>query len=171
MDIKTILEADARWSQRLSIAEKPGLMRSIAVFLAHSGDSWFIAAALVLIYWLGDSFWKEWSVKYLAAIIAMALIVMALKLLIRRQRPEGEWGALYRNTDPHSFPSGHAARMALLATVTIFWGPGSLIPIVLVWAPLVALARVSMGVHYVSDILAGIVLGIVGGIIGPFLYR
>ena len=31
------------------------------------------------------------------------------------------------------------------------------------WAPLVCLARVAMGVHYLSDVLAGMLLGLVLG--------
>ena len=34
------------------------------------------------------------------------------------------------------------------------------------WAPLVALARVAMGVHYVSDVVVGAALGIVVAVIG-----
>jgi undecaprenyl-diphosphatase len=35
----------------------------------------------------------------------------------------------------------------------------------LVWAPLVGLARTLMGVHYPSDILAGMVLGTIMGVL------
>jgi undecaprenyl-diphosphatase len=37
--------------------------------------------------------------------------------------------------------------------------------ILVLWAPLVALARVSMGVHYISDVLAGGFLGLIIGIV------
>ena len=37
--------------------------------------------------------------------------------------------------------------------------------LVAVWAPLVGLARVSMGVHYLSDILVGIAIGVVMGLV------
>ncbi|MEK7275899.1 MAG: phosphatase PAP2 family protein [Chloroflexota bacterium] len=37
--------------------------------------------------------------------------------------------------------------------------------VLLIWAPLVALARVAMGVHYLSDILAGAACGAVCGVI------
>jgi undecaprenyl-diphosphatase len=40
-----------------------------------------------------------------------------------------------------------------------------------IWAPLVALARVAMGVHYVSDIVAGAILGIVIALIGLQIYE
>ena len=45
----SLLELDARLSNRMRVAEKPGALRNIAVVLAHSGDSWFWGAALILI--------------------------------------------------------------------------------------------------------------------------
>ena len=49
MSFRSLLELDARLSDQLRVAEKPGLLRSIAVFFAHSGDSWFWWAALMLL--------------------------------------------------------------------------------------------------------------------------
>jgi membrane-associated phospholipid phosphatase len=160
-----ILEADARLSARLRVAEKPGALRRLAVILAHSGDSWFWAAALVVLWLLGDSYWKKWALSVLLAISVLAVLVISLKFLIRRRRPEGEWGSIYRNTDPHSFPSGHAARAFLIAVMATGMGPGWLAAALWIWAPLVSLARVAMGVHYLSDVIAGLVLGILAGIL------
>ena len=50
MSFRSLLELDARLSDRYRVAEKPGLLRSIAVFFAHSGDSWFWWAALILLW-------------------------------------------------------------------------------------------------------------------------
>ena len=55
--------------------------------------------------------------------------------------------------------------MVLLAVLALGLGPGWLALMLCIWAPLVALARVTMGVHYLSDILAGFALGAVAGII------
>jgi membrane-associated phospholipid phosphatase len=55
--------------------------------------------------------------------------------------------------------------MAMLAVLAIGLGPLWLGLIMLVWAPLVGLARAVMGVHYPSDILAGMVLGVIMGVI------
>jgi membrane-associated phospholipid phosphatase len=161
-----LLELDARLSARLRVAERPGLLRTIAAILAHSGDSWFWWAGLALLAWLGNVFWRRWALIILVSIIVLAVIVLAIKFTIRRQRPEGEWGAFYRNTDPHSFPSGHAARAILIAVLVTGLGPWWLAVALWVWAPLVSLARVSMGVHYVSDVVAGAILGLVAGAIG-----
>jgi len=96
--------------------------------------------------------------------------VMMLKFIIRRRRPEGEWGGIYRNTDPHSFPSGHAARAFMIALVATSLGPAWAGILLWVWAPLVSLARVAMGVHYLSDIVAGALLGILIGLLGLQIY-
>jgi undecaprenyl-diphosphatase len=160
MPDRDLLEVDAQWSSKLRIAEQPGALRRAAVILAHSGDSWFWLIALGLIWWLASPQWKVWALKVTAAIVVTALLVMTLKLLFRRRRPEGQWGNIYRNTDPHSFPSGHAARAALLGALITAWGPAWLAPIAIIWAPLVSLARVAMGVHYLSDVVGGTILGL-----------
>jgi undecaprenyl-diphosphatase len=160
---KELLELDARLSARMRVAERPGLFRSLAAILAHSGDSWFWGAGLILLWWRGDSFWRPWALTVFLSIAVLAVIVLAIKFTIRRRRPEGDWGAMYRTTDPHSFPSGHAARAVLIAVLAIGLGPAWLAALLWVWAPLVALARVTMGVHYLSDIVAGV---LVGGVVG-----
>jgi undecaprenyl-diphosphatase len=157
---RKLLKLDARGSEALRVAEKPGPLRNIAMFLAHSGDSWFWGAGMLILWLAGDAFWKVWAVYQFFWVSALAALVMTLKFIIRRRRPEGDWGAIYRNTDPHSFPSGHAARSFLIAFIAGALGPGWLAGILWVWAPLVALARVAMGVHYLSDIIAGAIVGL-----------
>ena len=166
-----ILDLDARLSNQMRVAEKPGALRAIAVFFAHSGDSWFWALGLLILWLIGNSFWREWAVVQFVGISLLAALVMSIKFLVRRRRPEGEWGSIYRNTDPHSFPSGHAARSFLIAVIATGLGPAWLAAALWVWAPLVALARVAMGVHFVSDVAAGAVLGIVIALIGLQIYR
>lgn len=171
MSLRPILEFDAQLSNQLRVAERPGLLRSIAVFFAHSGDSWFWALGLILLWFFADDpFWKKWAVVLLGSISVLAMIVLVLKFTIRRRRPEGVWGGIYRNTDPHSFPSGHAARAFLIALMASGLGPTWLAIILWIWAPLVSLARVAMGVHFASDIVAGMLVGIVIGLLGLEIY-
>jgi len=163
VNINRLLELDARLSAQLRVAERPGILRTFAAILAHSGDSWFWWAGLGLLWWRGNAFWKPWALTVLISIVALALIVLPVKFIIRRRRPEGKWGAFYRSTDPHSFPSGHAARVILIAILVTGLGPGWLAAVLWAWAPLVALARVAMGVHYLSDIIGGGLLGMLAG--------
>jgi undecaprenyl-diphosphatase len=168
--IRTLLETDARLSAQMRVAERPGLLRRAAIFLAHSGDSWFWGIGLVIVWFLGDGFWKREVFWLFVGIAVTAVIAQTLKWLFRRQRPPGEWGTIYRSADPHSFPSGHAARMAMLTVLGFALGPLWFALLLLVWAPLVALARVAMGVHYLSDIAAGALLGLAVGLaLTPYL--
>lgn len=171
MSFRSLLELDARLSDQLRVAEKPGFLRSMAAFLAHSGDSWFWAAALILFWFFSSSAWRQWVVVEFFGMLGLAGVVLTIKFLVRRERPQGEWGGIYRNTDPHSFPSGHAARSFLVAVVATALAPVWLTILLWVWAPLVALARVAMGVHYLSDVVAGAVLGVIVALIGLQIYQ
>jgi undecaprenyl-diphosphatase len=154
------LDLDARLSAQMRIAEQPGRMRNLAALLAHSGDSWFWLSGLGLLWLRGTEAIRSVIVIYLVGIFLTALVVFLIKFTVRRQRPAGEWGKIYRSTDPHSFPSGHAARAAMLSMLATGIGTPWLAATLLLWAPLVGLARVSMGVHYLSDVVAGLALGV-----------
>jgi membrane-associated phospholipid phosphatase len=139
-----------------------------AAILAHSADSWFWLAGLFILWLFTFRTAGEWHVRsalLAAAIFGLAVLVMLIKFTVRRRRPEGEWGGIYRSKDPHSFPSGHAARAVLIAV--IFWGIGPiwLAIVTTIWAPFVILARVSTGVHFLVDVLAGALLGLAAGLI------
>jgi undecaprenyl-diphosphatase len=152
-------ERYARLTQLSQGAGRARLLHFICAALAHSGDSWFWLVALGLLWWLGGAIWSRLALVMVAGILATAVVVMAIKFTVRRSRPAGEWGRIYRRTDPHSFPSGHAARATMLAVLGLGLGPVWLGFALLVWAPLVGLARVVLGVHYPSDVLAGMVFG------------
>ena len=173
MTIKSILEIDLRWSNRLRLEPNKSSWFKFAAFLAHSGDSWFWLVALLIVWLFTQNEWHTRAALLAAGITGLAFVVLAIKFTVRRQRPPGEWGAIYRNTDPHSFPSGHAARSAMLAVMAVGLGPIWFAWAVVLWAPLVSLARVTTGVHYLSDILAGIIVGLIAGgfmlLIAPIL--
>jgi undecaprenyl-diphosphatase len=140
----------------------------IASVAAHSGDSVVVIAALVLLLVLGGA---ALAVPPIAGLVASWIATTAIKYAVRRSRPPGDWGGIYRKTDPYSFPSGHAVRTVALSTLAfglhgLSWGFG-----LVLWAVVVGLARIAMGVHYVTDVLAGYAVGIAvgGGVLAYFL--
>jgi len=165
LDLTRLLELDSRLSNKMRIAERPGGLRTVAILLAHSGDSWFWLLGLAGLWLVGNDYWKSRAVSFAVGITLTAVIVLTIKFLVRRKRPEGDWGAIYRSTDPHSFPSGHAARAVMLAVLALALGPAWLAIVLFLWVPFVSLARVAMGLHYLSDVLAGIVFGVIIGIV------
>jgi undecaprenyl-diphosphatase len=160
--MKRLLQMDADLSAKFRLSQTSRWWK-LAAFLAHSGDSWFWILGLFVLWLSGDSHWHKTAALMAAGVVGLALSVFALKFTIRRQRPPGDWGAIYRNTDPHSFPSGHAARAGLLVVMALGLGPLWFGLVVLFWVPLVCLARVATGVHYLSDVVAGLVLGVAAG--------
>ena len=163
--MQRLLAVDNRWTEALRLRSPQRGLRLAAAILAHSGDSWFWGAGLALLLWQGGPDPRGWALRLLLAIAGLAAVVLVIKFIFRRRRPQGEWGSLYRRTDPHSFPSGHAARAFLIAALVVAWGPSGLVPVILLWAPLVALARVAMGLHYLSDIVGGAVLGLAAALV------
>jgi undecaprenyl-diphosphatase len=163
-----LLDLDQRLSNRARLTDSPGALRRVLGLLAHSGDSWFWLLGLAVLLVFGGSFWRPRALTMTTGVVFGAAFVMALKFTIRRRRPEGDWGKIYRRTDPHSFPSGHAARGMMLAIIALGLGPPWLGAILSIWAPLMALSRVAMGLHYLSDILGGFV---VGGALGFAILR
>ncbi|RPI87554.1 MAG: phosphatase PAP2 family protein [Chloroflexi bacterium] len=164
-----LLTADMQLSAWLGGVKESGCLRLLAVILAHSGDSWFWLAGLGMLWWVGDDYWRFRAGVFLIGIVITAVLVMLMKLTVRRERPEGDWGGFYRRTDPHSFPSGHAARSIALAVMALSLGPPWLGLVLLAWAPLVSLARVALGVHYVSDVIIGGILGLLTGALSVYI--
>lgn len=163
MSLRSLLALDERLTDRLRLDPGRGKGWKLAAFFAHSGDSWFWMLGLVAIWLLADDAW-HYRAGYMGLCVGgLALLVFAIKFTIKRERPQGEWGQIYRRTDPHSFPSGHAARAVMLAALAVGLGPSWLAIVLLLWAPLVCLARIVTGMHYVSDVLAGAALGLAAG--------
>ncbi len=163
--INKLLVVDHQLSARLLIPSEHKFLRKVAAFFAHSGDSWFWVAGLFIVWLSTKGLWHSVSALMAGAIIFQACFVLAIKFLIRRQRPEGNWGEIYRKTDPHSFPSGHAVRAFMLAVMAWGLNLNPLCWILTFWAPLVSLARVALGVHYLVDVVAGLILGILIAIV------
>ena len=160
-----LLQWDAKLSKALHISDKHTIAALVLKFFAHSGDSWFWLGGLFITWLVTDGEWRERVVFLGIGLSVMAVVVILLKFSIRRPRPNGEWGQIYRITDPHSFPSGHAARSAALAVMGIAVGPPWFASLLVLWLPWVGLSRVALGVHYLSDVVAGWIVGAVMGLI------
>jgi undecaprenyl-diphosphatase len=168
--LANVLTEDTKWTSRLVLSDDAKLLQDVVKFISHSCDSWFWLIGLGLIWLLGESELRLQAAFWACAILGMAGIVFLIKALFRRPRPEGEWGKIYRIADPHSFPSGHAARGMMLAVLASQTGSGRIVAGIVLWAVLVGLSRITLKLHYLLDVITGWLLGAAGGLLALQLY-
>jgi undecaprenyl-diphosphatase len=156
--LNRLVALDNSLSARLTLTKEAGLRRTIAVLGAHLGDGplWFAIA--VAAFWLGDEATRHFVLLTAVATSVAGLQTTALKFLTRRGRPREMTGFYSTKYDRHSFPSGHATRVACLATVFSRQFPCWAI-VFYASALFVALCRVALGIHYISDVLVGLAVG------------
>ena len=130
--------------------------------------------------------YRRYMLMVLAAGVTSGVFSQVLKLLVARERPGNlEFAhplpsyieALSGQAAPiasSSFPSGHATSCFGIA-VAVAWlcrgGDRAWVGWAAVgWATLVSFSRVYLGVHYLSDVLAGAALGAVVGTLAWMLW-
>lgn len=102
-------------------------------------------------------FRRPWgALYYVVAAIASATVTRIIKVIVGRPRPED----ILVQPDFGSFPSGHSANAALLATAlgiilmrTWVWVAGA------VYTVLMMLSRTYLGAHWISDTIGGVLVG------------
>lgn len=87
-----------------------------------------------------------------------------LKRSVRRARPTG---SIVAAPDPFSLPSGHAT-CAWAIAVSLLPATPLLAAAAVLWATVVSLSRVILGVHYPLDVVAGTLIGTLSAIAAAF---
>ena len=135
--------------------------------LTHVGGARFTVGVPLLCVALGSAE-RRLGLAMLLANAASHVAVQVLKRLVQRPRPCDAAGhplALVPLPDPFSFPSGHAAAATALAvTLVLVYGWVALPALVVAGG--VAATRVTLRMHHVGDVLAGVCLGAAGAILG-----
>jgi undecaprenyl-diphosphatase len=110
-------------------------------------------------------------VFFAAALVAFSIELPAYKLIkqfVKRDRPyeilPGVEGRV-QPSDRFSFPSGHTAA-AFLVAVLLGNACPYFFPVAGAWALAVGFSRIYLGVHYPSDVMAGMLLGVLSAWLG-----
>ncbi len=118
----------------------------------------YTAAGTVGLPWLAAGAAVGHALAVAAALVVAAAASGVLKHHWRRRRPD-VIPVLVRHQRTTSFPSGHAATGAAAACALIAVAP-QLAPLWIGMAAMMAASRVYVGVHWPTDVAAGIGLGV-----------
>lgn len=136
--------------------------------------SWGLPVLLIIIALVQkQDFWQAKPVYVLFSVTLASLFSFILKHIIDRVRPFEAYDFLEKLSGggSPSFPSGHTTAAFALSVGLIYAYPKWYIIIpAIFWAVLAAYSRMSLGVHYPSDVLAGAFLGIGTALICTRIY-
>lgn len=134
-------------------------------FISDS-DAPFAVATPVIIYTIGmineDKDLKEKAIFIGETLLVSTFISTAGKYSFQRERPFKTYPELDKQSDGgnYSFPSGHtSAAFSTATSLSMAFPKWYVIAPSFVWASAVGYSRMSLGVHYPSDVLAGAIVG------------
>ncbi len=134
---------------------------SVAKLVSRLGDGYLYVLLAGMIFWLDTVSGNSFMYTALLAFAIELPLYLLLKNSIRRPRPKESiigFKPSHKPSDQFSFPSGHTAAAFLFATLLSYFYPPIMV-VAFIVAGMIGLSRVLLGVHYPSDIAAGILLG------------
>jgi undecaprenyl-diphosphatase len=156
---------DHRLMRRVHRWRAPRWFRILMIVMTRLGDGWlWYSLGLILVFFGGAHRFAAIGAA-LSAALAGIFLFQTLKRTSRRKRPcevEPHCWAAVLPPDKYSFPSGHSiTAFAITFSLGLFY-PELQAPLIAV-AVLIASSRIILGMHFLSDVLAGSGIGVALG--------
>jgi undecaprenyl-diphosphatase len=163
---------DHRLMRRVHRWRAPRWFRALMIVSTRGGDGWlWYALGLILLLYGGEH--RFLAIAAGAAASATGIwLFRALKRTSRRKRPceiEPHCWAAILPPDKYSFPSGHSITAFAVAVPLGLFYP-ELQVYLLAAAFLIAASRIILGMHFLSDVLAGSAIGVALGMISFHIF-
>ncbi|MDO5123154.1 MAG: phosphatase PAP2 family protein [Eubacteriales bacterium] len=146
----------------------------IMAFVTHLGTGGFIWFALSLPLLIIKSTRMAGVNIMFSLVITYLLGELFIKHIVARIRPSEtlpEEEQIVKRPKYYSFPSGHSASSFSVVAVTVFLcRPFIFIPVIVV-ATMIAFSRLYLRVHYLSDVVVGVLLGFACGAFSVPLFK
>jgi len=162
-----IQSSDHRLMKRVHRWRAPRWFRVLMIAATRGGDGWlWYALAIILLLYGGEHRFAAIGAGASAAVVSI-LLFSALKKASHRKRPceiEPHCWASILPPDKYSFPSGHSiTAFSIAISIGLFYP--ELQASLLAVAFLIAGSRIILGMHFLSDVLAGSTIGVILGVL------
>jgi len=165
--IRLISAGDRKIMHRVNQWSPPRWFRTWMLASSKAGDCWlWLAIGAVLLIFGGERGFEAVLAGSVSSTFGWLLFFM-IKRITGRERPcvrEPHCWSKLLPPDRFSFPSGHTIMAFAIAVPLGLAYPGLLAGLVFC-AMSIAASRVVLGLHYVTDVLAGIVIGCAVGLL------
>lgn len=153
----------------------------LALIVSHAAGVVVAPLTALVAFWVLRRRTGQWwlAIVPLLSVGLEALVYQSAALLVGRGRPEGV-AQLDFGIRSGSFPSGHVGAsvcLMLVFTFLVFGSGGSraarvtMVVLTVLWPVAVAVSRLYLGMHHVSDMVAGAIIGVLCAFLGWFALR
>ena len=160
--METLLRLDGEILLWIQENMRTDLMTTIMRGITRLGDNGCIWIALAVVLLVIGKTRRVGAASALSLLLTFIVVNLGIKNIFERIRPYEVIEGLTRLVPPEesfSFPSGHSAHAFAVGVVIFLMLPRKVGIPVLVLSFLIAISRMYVGVHYPTDVLAGIVIG------------
>jgi undecaprenyl-diphosphatase len=158
---------------RLNRWRPPRWIRVWMLAASRAGDGWLWWCCGLAVLASNDVARYEAIRAAALAVLVGTLIFKVLKRAVGRKRPcaiQPHCWATLLPPDQFSFPSGHSiTAFAVAISLGAFYPPA--LPVLMFCASSVAVSRVVLGMHFLSDVIAGSALGAALGYAAAVMLR
>jgi len=157
----TLSAPDFNIMRRLNRWRAPRWFRWWMLLATRAGDGWLWGLIGIAVLFSPDAMRFRAIEAAACAVTCGILLFHKVKHMVRRTRPrdiEPHCWAHIVTRDRFSFPSGHSTTAFAVAVALGSFYP-EIMPVLLVLAANVAVSRVIVGMHFLSDVLVGSGMG------------
>ena len=159
--LERLAALDRAVCKRFNDVSQIAALRCLFVVASRLGDGIFWYALMGCLLMLDGAAALPAVVHMIAVGLACTVIYKSIKAQTLRPRPyaaQSDIALCAAPLDQYSFPSGHTLHATAFSLVALSYYPG-LFWLLAPFAALVAVSRVVLGLHYPSDVIAGVIIG------------